>query len=200
MDDLVGKIRSKEEVDTYNWKYKQLKSVLDFYIEEKYCKIYKNELMQWEELNSAVYYVEQTKEKMLKAKILSTPGMKDYLVVHSVFKTNDFKSTDWFIKEMLQILVITDEDVLRLHKLQYVPPELLNKLSMFDPEPIGLRVDNVRVEYTHGFKNSIDLIETDWEEIKANTVNVQEVLSKYKPIDAGTRSVIDNSFYDGIPF
>lgn len=197
MSILLSNLKSQGHVEWDKWYNQELLSLCEFYVEIKFCKKIKNQIEQFEEFALAVEKVYQHKEQMLDAVIQHSPGLRDYLIIHSVFDADAAQNGDWFIQKMLKILQPTEEDIKRINTKPFVPQELLDKLAIFDPEPIGLIVEPIRIEYgLYKRGGPIIIIDTDWE--KLSNTNIPKFLDQFKPIDADTG--LDDFESLGIPF
>lgn len=178
---------------------KNIQALCDFYIKNKRCESKPLLYDQYMCFLRAVEFTDANKETMISEVINSTPGMKLYLQIHSVFPFLD-EDQDWFTLHMLNVLRASDEEVEAAHKGKRVPPSLLKKLAIFNPEPIGFEVDPIRIEYDFwGRGGPIRIVDLDWEQVKGISSDVEGFISQYKPIEiemAPSTYVIE----DDLPF
>jgi len=201
LSELTDNLRKNNPVDWTTWKNREIKNLCRFFVEKKFCKQMQTEILQYTIFEHKVDDIYRDKENVLTTMIKASPGLRDYLQLYSIF-TKD----DWLNKEMSKILEITKEDVEKYEKAEFVPPEILEKLSMFDPEPIAFEKEPIRIEYDFwGFGGPIKIIDTDWERIDKEVVHVEQFLSQYKNISTDN---IPSSYTerelaeldDGLPF
>jgi len=193
-------MKNKEYVDWKEWQNKEQLSLCDLYVHVGYCKPVDNQLAQFEAYNRCVEHVYRHRDQFLKEMLYASPGLRDFLIIHSKFR--DEQNMDWLELRMMELLRPTDEDVKRIYAVKPVPKELLEKLAIFDPEPLGVETDTVRVEYEFfGRGSPILVIDTNWEQIGYDAVNVEAVLSQFAPIDAGAPELVKSDFDDDdLPF
>jgi hypothetical protein len=164
-----------------------------------FCKKINDTVRQLQEFSIVIEKIDRRKEEMLEKMITMSPGLRDYLIIHSVFKPEDKKDGDWFVKKMLAILSPSDSDIERIYLKSDVPKEILDKLQMFDPEPIGLEIDSVRIEYElYGKGDPINVIDTDWEKISKESASIENILLTFSNInvDAPTLSSIPGESFE----
>lgn len=183
--ELINSLKNYRDINWSYWKNRELKSLCSFFVEKKFCKEYKTDLDQFRAFADSVTNFSNHREAFLYETINRAPGLKNYLQIHSVFSIDAFEDGDWLNREMLNILDVTKSDLEKIFKTEYVPPEILKQLEIFDPEPIGLIVEPVRIEYDFwGYNGPIIIVETDWEDVNKIAVNTTNFLSQYEPIKA----------------
>jgi hypothetical protein len=181
---LLNDLNNQNPVDWSNWKNNEIKQICRFFVEKKYCKEYKDTLHQYSFFYEVVSRFDKDKYNLLTNIIIKSPGLKNYLQIHSVFDIGAKKEGDWLNKTMIRILDVTDSDIEIVHKKEIIPQEIIKKLEIFDPEPIGLETDNIRIEYDFwGFGGPIRIVDTDWESLDKKEVQVETFLSQYEPIN-----------------
>jgi hypothetical protein len=162
---------------------KNIQTLCDFYVKNKRCEVKPLLYDQYMCFLRAVEFTDANKEAMISEVINATPGMKLYFQIHSIFPIKD-EDYDWLNLLMLNILRASDEDVKAAHRGNRVPPSLLKKLAIFDPEPIGLEVDPIRIEYDFwGRGGPIRIVDLDWEQVKGISSDVEGFVSQYSPIE-----------------
>jgi hypothetical protein len=176
-------MKKEKETDLKEWKIKEIKKLCNFFVEKKYCAEFKDQIEQYEAFLNKVLYINKYKNYVIRDMITKAPGLRTYLQIHSKFKPPDDED-DWFVKEMRDILRVTDEDVDSVRRAEFVPQDILDKLAIFDPEPEGFEVEPIRIEYDfYGFGGPIKIIDTIWENINKETVDVKNFLSQYDSIN-----------------
>lgn len=204
---LNSLLKDKAYVDWTNWKNRECKGLCEFFVQKNFCKKFKTDKDQFLEFTRVVNDFYANKEKMLKAIINSSPGLKKFLQIHSVFKVDTFgEDGDWLSKEMARILFVTDDDLADIFKDEQLPEEVkaaMAKLSELELEPVGFEKDNVRIEYDFwGFGGPVKFIDTDWESVNKKVVDVPTYLSQfqniaaYKPVGPVNAQLYD----DDLPF
>jgi hypothetical protein len=127
---------------------------------------------------------------MVEKLISTAPGLRDYLIMHSEPKPGIVIKDDWLAMKLSTFLKPNDGDIERITKKEPVPQEILDKLSMFDPEPVGFEKDPIRIEYGfYGKGDPLNVIDTDWEKLTYDSINVEEVLASFTPIESGTTNL-----------
>ena len=187
--DINEQLKKHYLIDWNYWKHRELRIICNYFIEKKWIDAYEDEITQWRKFEYAVTDLYNNKENVIKFIVYKDQELKTYLQTHSVFKVDTNAKGDWLNQLMIEILDVTPSDIELAYKSDPVPQDILDKLAMFDPEPIGLEVDPIRIEYDFwGFGGPIRVIETDWEIINKDPVDVGNFLSQYQPIN------IPNSF------
>lgn len=193
ISDLTINLKNNRPVDWYNWRAKHLISICNFYIEIGWCKKYNNYLEQFEEFQLAVSKVDDNRERIIRSILDRSPGLREYLMIHSVFDIDDNNSGDWLVKLMINKLVPTDEEVARAHKLDCIPDEIMEKLSVFDPKPFGFEknLDETIIRYKmYGnwrkgeSTDPITVIDRGWENVgrKVSLKTLRNIIASYKPV------------------
>ena len=184
---LLNDIKNDDPVDWSNWKNNEIKQTRRFFVEKKYCKEYNDLLSQYSSFHEVVSRFYNDRYNLLTSIITKSPGLKNYLQIHSVFDI-DAKDKDWLNKLMIKILDVTEDDIKIVFKEDSIPQEILQKIEIFDPEPIGLETDNIRIEYDFwGFGGPIRIIDTDWESLNKDPVEIENFLAQYKPIEVAEK-------------
>jgi len=146
---MVINLKSGMLDDWYNWTTSEIMSICQFYIDIGWCKKYEDNLRQYEEFQQSVLRVNNNKEKVLSGIIDRSPGLLQYLMIHSVFDIDDYIHGDWLVKFMIEKLSPTDKDVADAHNINNVPEWVMKELSIFDPKPIGFEglLDNTEIYF-----------------------------------------------------
>ena len=132
----------------------------------------------------------KSKEKILDSIIDTVPGLKDYMLIHSVFDISDNDQSDWLAAYMIDKLNYTF-----VPKKQNIPQEILDKLKIFNPEEVEFMQDYVVLTYGMWKKGSngrlLDPINTNyWSDIQDKPVDMVPIIESYTPL----------SFDDDLPF
>ena len=188
-------LKNERPVDWYGWSFKEMESMRKFYTSVKWCDNHKDMLRQYEDFQQAVLMVNNNKERILRGIINSkkSPELKQFLTIHSVFDIDDNKNSDWLVKLMLEELSPTDKDVEEAHKKDEIPDFIMEKLSIFNPQPFGFEKnwDNVKIYYKMVgnwkdgvYTEPITVIDRDWEwELrKLTNKELVDAISRYKNI------------------
>ena len=182
---MVENLKKGRDVDWTDYKIKELENLCHFYIEIGVCKKTPLQDEQYQLFLNSVNMVNANKEKMISDIVNIADGLKQYLQIHSVFKIDSCEH-DWFSLTMMKALKASDADVNKAFSEQKVPEDILDKIKIFDPEPIGLEVDPIRIEYDFWDRDGpIKVIDLDWELVVGNIVDVEHFVSQYQPIRAG---------------
>jgi hypothetical protein len=185
-----------------DWQIKEIRSVCNLFVEVKFCKKVQNEIAQLEAFANSIGQIYPRKEEMVEKLISTAPGLRDYLIVHAEPKPGIVIEDDWLAMKLVNFLKPSDSDIERIYKKQPVPQYVLDKLSIFDPEPVGFEKDAIRIEYGfYGKGDPLNVIDTAWEQITYDSVNVERVLASFTPIEAGAPELNSMSFEnDELPF
>jgi hypothetical protein len=151
--------------------------------------------LQYEAFQEAVRIVE-LKIKTILDKIIDTvPGLRRYMMIHSIFKLDDNIHGDWLVRYMIKKLCPTEQEIKEAHKKEEVPQEILNKLAMFYPSPLGFEknCDNVKLVYEMwgnpekgGSIYPVTIIDRGWEKLNLEREKLSEArsfISKFEVID-----------------
>lgn len=189
-------LKNNSPVSWYSWSIKNLESICRFYIKIEWCKRHHDKLMQYESLQEAVTMINNNKEKILSGIINKSPGLRQFLIIHSVFNIYDNKSEDWLVRLMIDELYPTDKEIVMAHKKDEIPDFIMDKLSIFDPKPLGFEknLDNVKIHYKMidnwedgKYTDPITVIDRLWEDDpdQLTKEELEGVLSSYKNIKVG---------------
>lgn len=134
--------------------------------------------------------VYKNKEKILDSIIDIVPGLKDYMLIHSVFDISDNDQSDWFTAYMIDKLNYTF-----VPEKQNIPQEILDKLRVFNPETEFIEQDYVILTYGMWKKGSngylLDPIHINyWGDIQEKPVDMVPIIASYTPLN----------FDDDLPF
>lgn len=191
----MGLLESKKPVDWSSWVNRELAEILQFYIEIEWCKFYpQDQLKQYKAFLHAANQFDRQAKGILRNIIRVVPGLKMYMVKHSVFRVGANREDDWFVQFMMYELMPTDEEIQKELTLPGVPEEYLARLrdAGFDPGPIGMTMDNIRIEYKlwgHPRRGEsphpINIIDIDWEKINKNFApDPEQFIAQYEEIEA----------------
>ena len=191
-------LKNEKPVDWYGWSFNEIESIRRFYTQVGWCKSHENKLRQYEDFQQAVLEVNNSKERILKGIINSkkSPGLRQFLIIHSVFDIDDNKSKDWLVRLMINELQPTDEEIIEIHRKDKIPDFIMEKLSIFNPQPFGFEkhIDNVKIYYKM-INNWVDgvyiepitIIDRDWEcsVKKITNKELENTIARYKNIVIG---------------
>ena len=191
-------LKNEKPVDWYGWSFNEIESIRRFYTQVGWCKNHENKLRQYEDFQQAVLEVNNSKERILKGIINSkkSPGLRQFLIIHSVFDIDDNKSKDWLVRLMINELQPTDEEIIEIHRKDKIPDFIIEKLSIFNPQPFGFEkhIDNVKIYYKM-INNWVDgvyiepitIIDRDWEcsVKKITNKELENTIARYKNIVIG---------------
>lgn len=199
MYNLTANLKLKKDVNWYNWENLELKKICYYFVKNKICEKRDDEVEQFQYFEYKVTDLYDNKEKLLSDMIKGAVGLKTYLQTHSIFQIGDNKSRDWLIKEMIKLLEVSEEDIKLAFYTDKIPQEILDKLAIFDIEPIGLESDSIQIKYAFYSKyDPIQIIDTDWEKNDDKKVSIEKFLAKYKSEDLLKSSEIEID--NDIPF
>ena len=170
----------------------EIASYCHMYIELGWCKKYQNTLCQYEALQCSINTVKKQIQGILKTVINRVPGLKTYMIVHSVFGVKDCRKGNWLSQFMISELFPTDGEIKEAHKKDEVPQEILDKLAAFEPVVFGFErnIDDKMIEYNmsgNTFKGEypITIIDRTWARIGSEAEDRKkaiEAISKYETI------------------
>jgi len=190
--EAVSSLRSNQPININQWKMDDIKSLCEFYIELGWGKRYKQWADQLEVFLSSIYRFISKRCKVLANMIYKTPVLRKYLTIHSVFPINE-KEYDWLIRFMINILYPSDRDIENLIKTKEVPEYIINKLSIFNPEPIKLEFFPHRIKYgmwQKKFAPPINIIDIDFENTGIKNIDMKKELARYDHVSIAS----DGSF------
>jgi len=180
----MASLRSGTQVSISKWKMNELKSLCDFFIEIGWCKEYKNLSDQFEVFLLAIHNFDSKRELILDSIFKQVPALRKYLLLHGVFQI-ERKKHDWFIQYMLRMLSPTDKEIKNMTLLPKVPEDIINKLAIFDPKPIGVTMEPVRIEFGMWQKNypyPIQIIDIDFERLGQTAIDTKDEISQHETI------------------
>jgi hypothetical protein len=191
---ITEDLKNENPVDWNNWGMREVTGLCDFYIDElRWCKRYNDRLWQYEAFTHAVIQVNEKREDILGLIIEKTKGLKAYMMIHSVFDVDQYNDGDWLVQFMIHKLAPTDDEIKRLHTPEEIPAEIMEKLKIFNPKPLGFSryVDDAMIRYKlwrsweKGKPNDpVLLVDGAWDlydkEMEYN--EVEEIISGYDDI------------------
>lgn len=180
-------------MDWYNWRCVELECLRKVYIKIGWCKEHNDNLKNYEDFVLSVKKMSKKKKAFIKYIIINTKGLKRFMSIHSVFGINDNKEGDWFVKYIISLLKVTDEEVKAVHKKDKLPKEIITTFSVFNPEPIGFEkyLHDVELYYKlwGSWKkkeqtNPIKILDRKWESIGKKFTNdeIDKILSEFECI------------------
>ena len=188
------KLKNDDPIDWYNWKYMEIESLRNLYVEIGWCKEYKDKLKNYEMFLITVKEVSEKIEDILELIIIKTKGLKRFMSIHSVFNIHDNIKGDWFVKFIINILKVTDEEIYEAHRKDEIPEEIMSKLSIFDPKPLGFEkyIHDIELHYKlwgnwkkYEQTDPIKIFNRTWESIgkKMKNNEIENILSKFDIIN-----------------
>jgi len=199
---LVDQLRNNQPVDWNSWRTRGINNALRLFIQLGRISDTEEPLDQYELLIEQIKWARKNIQMLVSKFIEKTTGMRMFLLIHSRFPISAKKDGDWFTKMMIDYLNPTEEEIGRITKVPSVPDDILEKLKMFDPEPIGFLIEPIRIEYQlYGARDPINVIDEDFEKEKGVEGFVYTTVSSYsQPILTYTPDQ-NNQFDDNdIPF
>ena len=193
----MGKLKSGDSrwLDAKDERCKSLKSLCEFYIELGLCKRDLDPLRQYEMFSKQVEYIWEKKDRKLRVMIGKYPAVRSFLMMHSEFMNNESGQNRWFIPLMRSILTPDDNELDSIKIKSKVPQELLDKLEMFDPEPIDWDDDGMVVLYNIYDFEPIKIVDISWDLLDTTQKQKDAALpSEFKPIlTYGEPKIVENS-------
>jgi hypothetical protein len=169
---------------------KELEGYLHLFLDLGWCTKGDGYLDTYARLAVAFNSVEEKIEQIISDIVSRTENMKQFLIVHSVFSRFAYSQGDWLEKYMIQLLTLTDEDIEWFNTAPYVPKDIMEKLSILDPEPIRYLIDPIIVEYKMwgNSKNGesydpINVIDLDWKDLHKNFIKIEDRIKQYSVIE-----------------
>jgi len=212
---LVNSLKSGHEIDRDGWDFKGITPILSSYIRVGWCKRSDNEVEQYEWLMQAVNHMEVTKREFLRTLFDRVDGLRQFLIMHSVFDLTSGKSNDWLVKFMRDYTQLTDEEVCDYMYKQELPEDVVNLLDIFGPECADVPTDDVTIRYGMWMKSSegrpvdpIWVIDNIWDLVTEKQFDTVKFIEKFKvikavkkPLQAPVAVVADNcNWDDDLPF
>jgi hypothetical protein len=139
--------KTRNSVDWKSYDNQAVQEVYELYKELGWIKPIKNITERYKTLSVAVNYVNDRREKMLDDYIGEDKRLYYYMVAHSVFDIYDRDNSDWLVQYMICKIDPSDDEVDRLWSKPKVPEEILELLSDFNPEPVGIVFDPIIIRY-----------------------------------------------------
>lgn len=192
---VVNSLKSTEQRNWSPWENNDLQMICNTYIDCKLCRKHYNLLKQYEAFAASVAMVSKNIEGILRGFINRVPDLKIFMMVNSVFDVNANRNGDWLVKFFIRELFPTDQQIEEVYEKDEVSQEILDKLKMFDPTPLGFEhyCDDIRIEYKlfNGYKDSINMIDPVWEDVNEETrylPKVSKFIAAYNTISLAVNS------------
>jgi hypothetical protein len=190
---LVSNLKSNKPVDTTSYEFKDLCDIRDMYIRIKWCKFFDDQLTQFESLLLSVKIFEVKKEEILRNFFDGSPGLRQYLILHSHFDINSGESEDWLVKMMLKYLEPTDDEIKDALRVDSIPDDIMDKLSILQPEVLGICCDDIKIKYGMWMRDHnkrpldpICVIDKFWDSQREGPVNVKDFIGGFEVINLNT--------------
>jgi hypothetical protein len=186
--------------------YSELQSILNLFIELGWSKRYETDKKTYEALLTDFKTIGHDIAHIITSMVNDIPGMKRFLLVHSVFNS-DVTKQDWLERFMIELLQPDSSDQEWFLSEPEVPKELLKKFALFNPEPYKEIVDNIKItykiwgQYTLGDQTEpIQIIDTDWERIEREANQSLENIKNHEIISTSSVSRYPELSVDELPF
>jgi hypothetical protein len=185
----VSDLQSGREIQRNKTAYQEFDRAFSYFCEVGWCKDLNSEINNFKILLSRLRNVSENMERVLGG-FMKNEELREFLILHSVFKPDVQKNGEFVEKYMLNKLSVTDEEVSFFFR-ETVPGSILKKLKMFDPRPIFPEIYPYRVEFGCRYDpvtrsvsyNPINVIDLDWEDVgKEKVIVMVEFLSQYDDI------------------
>ncbi len=180
-------------IDSDNWKYiKQLYELYSNEFEMLPLNLYiDGALKTFSALLRLLQGIEEDFESIFIKSVESIPGMKLYLLTHSVFEIDLAYSMDWFAKFINRYLVPTDEDLEWIEWFNSTPDAVKGYLDQFNMEYIHPYDDDILIYYgiwrwteSGRLASPIDVVDTaDMPDVIVSVIDVKTIMDQYDVID-----------------
>lgn len=172
-----------DKIDWGSFQVKDCARYVDFYVKElKWVKSFDNLCTQYLALSALIDHIYKNKENVLDSIIDKTEGMRDYMLIHSVFDKDDNDDSDWLVSYMVRKL---DYDFTAAK--QNVPKDVLDKLKCLNPREIDFFKDDVVITYGMWKKSPtgrlLDPINISyWNDVQERKIDMAPILESYVPL------------------
>jgi len=172
-----------DKIDWGSFQVKDCERYVDFYVNElKWVKRFDDLCTQYLALSALIDHIYKNKENVLDSIIDKVEGMKDFLLIHSVFDLDDNDDSDWLVSYMVRKL---DYDFIPAK--QDVPKLVLDKLKLFNPREIDFLKEDVVITYGMWKKGPtgrlLDPINISyWNDIQERKTDMAPILESYTPL------------------
>lgn len=206
---IVNQINGGHEVDWYSWEAKRADQALDFFTKKGLCKKGGNLKERYNNFIVKYYEVERGIDRILDFAIDKTPGLKTFMVIHSIFDHDANKKGDWLQRYMLKKLMPTEKEVYEEFNPEPIPKDLLERFKIFDPVQVTFEMDQIKIQYGMWRKDNdgrlvdpINVIHTDFDGIKLfRQADVVNEIAKYENIESDpVDSTPSDWVEDDLPF
>jgi hypothetical protein len=181
---MVDLLKSQKPVKWESYSAKEWSNNLYFYLEEmKWVKRFNNTTDQYVALLGTMAWVDQNRYKILDSIIDKAPGLKEYMMIHSVFDIDDNDCTDWFLSYIIDKLNIELSNT-----KQPIPQDVLEKLSILNLRDVDFLKEDTVLTYGMWKRGPSGRIQDPvniacWCDLQKNTINMEPVIESYEAID-----------------
>lgn len=166
--DLISDLKNKQIPNFDKNPAKELENYLNMFLDLRICDRGDGYVDTYERLLVAFHEVSENINQIISDIVNQVPYMRKFLIIHSVFDINT-KKGDWLQRFMAEILQPTPKDMEWFHSKPIVPKDIMDKLSILDPESIRWMNDPIMIKYKMWGKVSdgdsyepINIIDLDW--------------------------------------
>ena len=181
--------------------YQDLQTILNTFIEMGWSKRYNTDKETYSHLLVDCKMVENDIDHIIANIVNDTPGMKQFLLVHSAFNVNVHQH-DWLERGFVKLLQPSPSDQSWFEAELNIPEKILKKVSIFDPIHYREINDGIKVTYKMwgNFKKGEQtepILITDllWEHIDKEATDAVNSIKQHEVIEMA--KVLDN---DDLPF
>jgi len=191
-----------------NWEENDAKHTnecLEYFIEMKWCKRFKNFTTQYKHLLIVFNHVNNDREKILDMFFNNDFEFLQFVYMHSLFSVNPKK--DWLERYMINKLHLSDKTIEKLIHPDPVPQELLNKIKCFNPVQVTFEMHPITIEYgmwkrdhNNRIINPVHLTYLNWEFDVVTPADVATALAEYENISSEAVHDDDYDWAEDLPF
>lgn len=157
---------------------------LYFYSKEmKWTKDFEKTTDKYVDLLNTMRFVEENKYRILDSIIDRAPGLKEYMLIHSIFDVEDNDCTDWFLSYIIDKLNIELSSI-----RSSAPKSLVEKMNTLGLEEIDFLKEDTILSYglwkrdVNGrIKDPVHI--SCWTELQGVVVDMEPIISSYKAIN-----------------
>jgi hypothetical protein len=172
-----------DKIDWGSFQVQDCARYADFYVKElKWVKGFDDLCKQYLALSALIDHIYKNKEKVLDSIIDKVEGLKDYMLIHSVFDREDNDDSDWLVSYMIEKLNYDFTPA-----KQQIPKEVLDKLEPFNPREIDFFKEDVVITYGMWKKGpSGRLLDpiciSHWNDIQERKIDMAPIIESYIPL------------------
>ena len=163
---------------------KEAEGYLNFFRDLGWCEKGNGYLDSYERLLVTFCEVEESLEQILSDIINNTPGMRKFMIIHSVFSTKTMESKgDWFEKLMAKIVYPTEKDMIWFTTPPEAPDEIKNLMTLLNGELVRWEKCPIRIEFRMWGKREnnesyepIHIIDEDFEKYDKEYISTKQII------------------------